>query len=539
MSATQAPGGGGGGGADAIIEAIFAGGEQGWWYDPSDFSTMFQDLAGTVPVTAVGQQVSYMLDKSGNGNHLHCVNSGLGPTLVQHANGRYALHFNHNDSRLVSVNLINPGTTKALTLWWGQHRTNSNTGYANTLFDFRPPTSNHGFVGYSSGGGNYEEWYTVTYNWQYSMFLRNWGANNGMNVEVRATQMDMAMPQQQEFTHFRINGVQYVESGYGEIASAGNPNDLIPAKLHIGCEYSQTRMFGGYIFEMIGRLGPTSSETVLEVDDHMMDKMYGPVLKHFAYGQQGYYFDISDTTTLFQDTAGTTPVTAVGQSVARVNDKSGRGHHLLQATASKRPTYQVDGDGKHYLQFDGIDDFMETVDAIPSGGTFTSATFVHGLRRAQTTDGVGGGLLTSYPGYMGGSIQFTMDAGIAEASDDYMHTASGFCLSRHAWPDSGVPNNVRSNWILTQVVDTAGTGNAAQYPIHRVNKVEVPGSLLYEGADGALHPGAGYKMKYGAGWTGEGCMEFRLYGAFMRFGTLSLAQLEAIEDHMNTYTGAY
>lgn len=45
--------------------------------------------------------------------------------------------------------------------------------------------------------------------------------------------------------------------------------------------------------------------------------------------------------TLFQDTAGTTPVTTAGQTVARINDKSGRGNHATQATAASRPTYGV------------------------------------------------------------------------------------------------------------------------------------------------------------------------------------------------------
>lgn len=45
-------------------KALFAAGEQGVWYDPSDFSTMFQDAAGTTPVTAVEQPVGLMLDKS-------------------------------------------------------------------------------------------------------------------------------------------------------------------------------------------------------------------------------------------------------------------------------------------------------------------------------------------------------------------------------------------------------------------------------------------------------------------------------------------
>lgn len=48
---------------------LFAGGKQGVWYDPSDLSTLFQDAAGTVPVTTNGNPVGKMLDKSGNNNH--------------------------------------------------------------------------------------------------------------------------------------------------------------------------------------------------------------------------------------------------------------------------------------------------------------------------------------------------------------------------------------------------------------------------------------------------------------------------------------
>jgi hypothetical protein len=40
------------------------------WYDPSDITTLFQDAAMTTPVTASGQNVRAILDKSGLGNHL-------------------------------------------------------------------------------------------------------------------------------------------------------------------------------------------------------------------------------------------------------------------------------------------------------------------------------------------------------------------------------------------------------------------------------------------------------------------------------------
>lgn len=47
-----------------LIPQVFRGGEQGFVFDPNDLSTMYQDAAGTVPVTAVGQPVGLILDKS-------------------------------------------------------------------------------------------------------------------------------------------------------------------------------------------------------------------------------------------------------------------------------------------------------------------------------------------------------------------------------------------------------------------------------------------------------------------------------------------
>ena len=62
-------------------------------------------------------------------------------------------------------------------------------------------------------------------------------------------------------------------------------------------------------------------------------------LSLFAASEPGVWYDPSDLTTMFQDTAGTTPVTTPGQTVARINDKSGRGNNATQATAASRPTY--------------------------------------------------------------------------------------------------------------------------------------------------------------------------------------------------------
>ena len=57
----------------------------------------------------------------------------------------------------------------------------------------------------------------------------------------------------------------------------------------------------------------------------------------FSASEPGAWYDPSDMSTLFQDAAGTTPVTAVAQPVGRILDKSGRGNHATQATTTKRP----------------------------------------------------------------------------------------------------------------------------------------------------------------------------------------------------------
>ena len=79
----------------------------------------------------------------------------------------------------------------------------------------------------------------------------------------------------------------------------------------------------------------------------------------FAGSQKGFAYDFSDLSTMWQDTAGTTAVTAVDQLVARVDDLSGNGNHLIQSTSDSRPILKQDSKG-YYLLFDGTNDFFQT-----------------------------------------------------------------------------------------------------------------------------------------------------------------------------------
>lgn len=79
------------------------------------------------------------------------------------------------------------------------------------------------------------------------------------------------------------------------------------------------------------------------------------------------YYDFSDTSTLFQDTSATTPVTATGQSIARANDQV-NSHNAVQANGTLQPKYQTLG-----AKFDGSDDYLSTGYLPAAGGNFIVA----------------------------------------------------------------------------------------------------------------------------------------------------------------------
>lgn len=112
----------------------------------------------------------------------------------------------------------------------------------------------------------------------------------------------------------------------------------------------------------------------------------------FSGSEFGGWYDVSDLSTLWKDTAGTSPVIADGDAVARVDDKSGNGLNLIQATSANRPLYKTSG-GLHWLDFDGTNDSLETA-------TFT------------TTLGTGGG-------YIGLSLDPTSDQSSLDLYEEY------------------------------------------------------------------------------------------------------------------------
>ncbi|MCK0141185.1 hypothetical protein [Aliiroseovarius sp. F20344] len=92
-------------------------------------------------------------------------------------------------------------------------------------------------------------------------------------------------------------------------------------------------------------------------------------------------FDAADTTKLFQDSAGTTPVTADNQPIGLWQDNSQNGVDLSQPVSAARPSYRTDGNYQ-WVETDGVDDGLETASLLRVGNPLT---MVLGYEMLSTT----------------------------------------------------------------------------------------------------------------------------------------------------------
>lgn len=84
------------------------------------------------------------------------------------------------------------------------------------------------------------------------------------------------------------------------------------------------------------------------------------------------WYDLSDITTLFQDSAGTTPVAADGDVIGRMNDKSGIGNNAAQGTTANKPLYKTNiQNGLPALKTDLVNDYMVATLAVSVTNPFT------------------------------------------------------------------------------------------------------------------------------------------------------------------------
>lgn len=233
--------------------SLFAAGEQSAWYDPSDFSTMFQDSAGTTPVTAAGQPVGKILDKSGCGNHATQTTAASRPVL-QLVSGKYALVFDGIDDFLVT-NSIDFTATDKMTVFAGL----ANTGVATdrVFVELSSIYTNPGAFALIANGTAADRWF-FGLTGSTTAFYAN--PHTNPVPAVLSVSLDIAGAARADEIKPRINGVagQFNPS---PATSAGTGN-FGNYPLYIGRRAGTSAPFNGYFCQLVIRGAATDAAGV-------------------------------------------------------------------------------------------------------------------------------------------------------------------------------------------------------------------------------------------------------------------------------------
>lgn len=194
-----------------------------------------------------------------------------------------------------------------------------------------------------------------------------------------------------------------------------------------------------YGFKSVAKF-PRSNQSVLGFSSAKVDEFAQATASLFTGSEQGFAYDFNDLKTMFQDAAGTIPA-AVGQPVARVLDKSGRGNHLSQPVSASRPILRQNATtSAYYLEFDGVDDFLVSNATIDFSAK-NEVTLFAGLRKLS--DAALGMLAELSPTTIGNNGTFYMTAPNGAAANLAMGSkgttlVSAQTLNEFAAPISGV-----------------------------------------------------------------------------------------------------
>lgn len=122
------------------------------------------------------------------------------------------------------------------------------------------------------------------------------------------------------------------------------------------------------------------------------------------------WLDMSDASTIFQDTAKTTPVTSDNDSVGAIVDKINSAN-FIQASSIIKPKYRDSSNGQNgnsIIYFDGNDILIDGAD---DAVTWSNASYAYVFLACQDTNHTGGDA-THYPVYIGrntgGSVRLTI-----------------------------------------------------------------------------------------------------------------------------------
>lgn len=244
-------------------------------------------------------------------------------------------------------------------------------------------------------------------------------------------------------------------------------------------------------------------------------------LSLFSIGAQGFWYDPSDFSTMFQDNAGATPVTATGQSVGLIRDKSGKGNHASQSNASFKPVLNQDASGFYYLAFDGTDDFLLTSSIdFRSTGDITAWLGVRKLSDAAT-----GMAIELSAAASAGTFSFRVPQGAAAT---FSFASSGTSTGTATSPAS---------YAAPYTAVLTGIGNIANdRSILRLNGSQVAQDIVSD--QGSVAYG-NYPLYIGRRGGSSLALNARIYSLIGLGAAATALQLSTTETWVNARTGAY
>jgi hypothetical protein len=327
-------------GVSTLTSLLFGDGQAGAMYDPSDLSTLWQDSAGTTPVTSDGDPVGRMDDISGNGYHLVQSSASSRP-IYRNRLGLSWLELDGADDCMLA-----PGyDQQAFPLVVAAGLSTSSGGVGDAMFGVLmndTGINKFRFIMDQADNG-FRLW-----DWQEAL-----GSTTFTVIDTQGAYVE---------GRFESGNIQHqVEDVLSAVATPantfGDASHIALGSFQVaGAGFAAFRFYGGVVRDQL-----LSVEERIALRAWLENRMYvtdplgdtGLLLLLSSAGN-GAWYDISDLSTLWQDAAGTVPVTSDGDPVGRVDDKSGNGHHVTQSTASKRPIYKVDASGNPYLRGGGV-----------------------------------------------------------------------------------------------------------------------------------------------------------------------------------------
>ena len=213
----------------------------------------------------------------------------------------------------------------------------------------------------------------------------------------------------------------------------------------------------------------------------IVDELQALITSLFSASEQGAFYVpkpiVNGAQALFQDDAGTTPVTADGDPVGRMLDQSGNGNHAIQAVSGRRPVYRTNGI-LHWFENSGTGQFFETA-AIDFTGT-DKMTIVVGAKK--NSDGSSGMMFETSNDASSTNSTFSLFAPSANGLNSYRAYSSGTNRTAAgqgvfaAAPDTSVISLLsdiseptlklrRNSSLVEESTGSQGTGNYGNLPL--------------------------------------------------------------------------